>query len=115
VRGAFELDGGTRLRDLTAEEEAVGIAGFGIDENVTTAFDCVLDAAGTANSLRLSCGLVRRLSNHGSAKTQKQEKSNDRFQLEHSSLQDDSKWTLQPAVAREIPHKQNRIEWATID
>ena len=73
------------------KKKVVGITAFGIDENVATAFDCVLDAAGTTNSLRLSCRLVRRLSNHGSAKTQKQEKSKDHSQLADSSWQDDSK------------------------
>lgn len=58
MTAAFELDGGARFRDLPAEEQVVSIAALGIYENVAIVFDRVLDAAGTAHSLRLSCGLV---------------------------------------------------------
>jgi hypothetical protein len=43
--GCLELDGGSGLRDLAAEEKIEGFAAPGIDENVATFFDCILDAA----------------------------------------------------------------------
>lgn len=49
MRGGFEPNGGAGFRNLRAEEQIVGIAGFGIDKNMTTGFDSVFYTAGTLN------------------------------------------------------------------
>jgi hypothetical protein len=72
MRGGLELDGGAGVRNLPAEQEIEGLTCFRIDENVTAAFDCVLDAAGTMNRFGFGCSLVRRLSNRNRAKNREQ-------------------------------------------
>jgi hypothetical protein len=50
VQGTFETDRSAGFWYLPAEEEIVGIAGFGIDQNTTTGFDRFFYAAGTLNA-----------------------------------------------------------------
>ena len=54
MRGGFEANGGSGPRSLRAEEQIVDVAGFGIDKNMTTFFNCMFDTAGTLNGFGLS-------------------------------------------------------------
>ena len=68
VHGAFETNGGSRFRRLSAEEQVVNIAGLGIDQSVTFGLNCVFDAAGTLNGFSLRCRMLGGLTIRDSAK-----------------------------------------------
>ena len=91
VQGTFETDRSAGFWYLPAEEEIVGIAGFGIDQNTTTGFDRFFYAAGTLNAPTLCRRVVRRLSYCDGAKTQEQQEWCDGPQRALSSVGDHNK------------------------